>query len=78
MPAITLMLGSIGSSKNGTAKTEIHFEAKTGFLQLHQESGYVVASLKVKSARVLAAADTRWNVAVALYDLHVGSGKIIK
>jgi hypothetical protein len=77
MPAKTLMLGSIGSSKNGTAKTEIHFEAKTGFLQLHQESGYVVASMMVKDVRNLKVIKAEWSVALALYDLHTDSGKII-
>jgi hypothetical protein len=72
----TLMLGLIGNAKNGTAKTEIHYEAATGFLQLHQESGYVVASIPVAAVRGLQS-DPRWVVALALYDLHVGTGKII-
>jgi hypothetical protein len=73
----TLMLGLIGTTKNGTTKTEIHFAQDKRFLELHQESGYVVASLPVGTARALAQADNRWEVAIALYDLHVGTGKLI-
>lgn len=76
MSAKTLMLGLIGTTKNGTAKTEIHYEAATCFLQLHQESGYVVASIPVKAVRGLQS-DPRWGVALALYELHVATGKII-
>lgn len=72
----TLMLGLIGNAKNGTTKTEVHYQATTGFLQLHQESGYVIASIPVKAVRGLQS-DPRWVVALALYDLHVGTGKII-
>lgn len=73
----TLMLGLIGTTKNGTSKTEIHFASDNRHLELHQESGYVVASIPVGTARALAQADNRWEVAIALYDLHIGTGKLI-
>ncbi|MAI08880.1 MAG: hypothetical protein CMF61_07985 [Magnetococcales bacterium] len=77
MPIETLMLGLIGTTKNGTTKTEIHFQPKEKFLELHQESGYVIASLPVDTARDLSLHDHRWRVAIALYNLHVDTGKII-
>lgn len=77
MPKKTLMLGLIGNTKNGTAKTEIHWQPDQQFLELHQETGYVLASLPVATANKLAASDHRWKVAMALYNLHVDTGKII-
>ena len=73
----TLMLGLIGTTKNGTTKTEIHFARDQKFLELHQETGYVMASLPVETAEQLAESDHRWKVALALYNLHVDTGKII-
>ena len=73
----TLMLGLIGTTKNGTDKTEIHFQYDQKFLELHTESGYVKASLPVATAQDLSKSDHRWKVAVALYNLHVDTGKII-
>ena len=72
----TLMLGLIGNAKNGTAKTEVHYQAATGHIQLQQETGYAIASIPVKAVRGLQS-DPRWVVALALYELHVGTGKII-
>lgn len=71
MSSKTMLLGTIGD------KLKVHYRKDVNLIELLQADDHAIGSMQPHAVRKLAMSDSRWQVALALYDLHVDWGSII-
>lgn len=57
----TIMLGLVGTTKNGTTKWELHIDPDTRLVCVKQETGYPIGQMSIETA--LKMDDERWQCA---------------